>query len=280
MIIWLASYPKSGNTLIRSILATYFFSKDGIFNFDHLYKIGQFPSLDFFKKAGVDISNKEEIFKNYISAQKQLNQQNGTKINFLKTHSSFFANNNISFSNKENTLGAIYIVRDPRNVVTSIAHHYQLTENDALDRMFEKNSFIGKTDTHADIFLSSWNFNYLSWKKLKDNVLFIKYEDLIKNKKETLIKVFKFFEKLGMKNSSFDLAKLDKVIESTEFNKMKKLEENVEFTEAVIDKKTGQRIPFFNLGPKNQWKNFLKAETVKKIENAFKKEMQELGYLL
>ena len=75
MIIWLASYPKSGNTLIRSVLATYFFSKHGIFNFDHLYKIGQFPSLDFFKKAGIDISNKQEIFKNYISAQQQLNQQ-------------------------------------------------------------------------------------------------------------------------------------------------------------------------------------------------------------
>ena len=57
MIIWLASYPKSGNTLIRSILATYFFSNDGVFSFDHLYKIGQFPSLDLFSKAGVDISS-------------------------------------------------------------------------------------------------------------------------------------------------------------------------------------------------------------------------------
>ena len=136
MIIWLASYPKSGNTLLRSILATYFFSDDGIFSFDHLYKIGQFPSIDFFKKAGVDISKREEIFKNYILAQKQLNQENNNKLKFFKTHSCFFSNENSSFSNLENTLGAIYIVRDPRNVVTSMAHHYQLTEKEALKRIF------------------------------------------------------------------------------------------------------------------------------------------------
>jgi len=280
VIIWLASYPKSGNTLLRSILATYFFTKDGIFNFNDLYKIGQFPSLNFFEQAGIDISNKEEIFKNYIRAQKNLIQHNGRKINFLKTHSCFFTNENYSFSNKENTLGAIYIVRDPRNVVSSMKHHYQLTEKDSLERMLDKNLFIEKTNTHADIFLSSWNLNYLSWKKLNDKVMFIKYEDLIHKKKETLIKVFKFFETLGMKKSSLDLAKLEKVIESTEFIKMKKLEQNVEFTESVVDKKTGKKIPFFNLGPKNHWKNILKVETVEKLEKNFKKEMKELGYLL
>ena len=280
MIIWLASYPKSGNTLLRSILATYFFSDDGIFNFNHLYKIGQFPSLNYFEQNGIDTSDKEEIFKNYIKAQKNLIQHSGKKINFLKTHSSFFTNEKYSFTNKENTLGAIYVVRDPRNIVTSIAHHYQLTEKDSLEFMLDKNLFLGKTDTHADIFLSSWNLNYLSWKKLKDRVMIIKYEDLIKKKKETLMNVFNFFETLGMKKSSFDLAKLEKVIESTEFIKMKKLEQNVEFTESVVDKKTGKKIPFFNLGPKNHWKNILKVETVEKLEKNFKKEMKELGYLL
>ena len=280
MIIWLASYPKSGNTLLRSILATYFFSNDGVFNFNDLYKIGQFPSLNFFEQAGVDTTNKEEILKNYIKAQKNLIQNSRSKINFLKTHSSFFTNEKFSFSNKENTLGAIYVVRDPRNVVTSMAHHYQLTEKDSLERILDKNLFIAKTNTHADIFLSSWNLNYLSWKKLRDRVLIIKYEDLIHKKKDILIDVFNFFETLGMKKSSFDLAKLEKVIESTEFDKMKKLEQKVEFTESVVDKKTGKKIPFFNLGPKNHWKDILKVETVEKLEKNFKKEMQELGYLL
>ena len=44
MIIWLASYPKSGNTLLRSMLTAYFYSKDGIFNFELLKNINQFPN--------------------------------------------------------------------------------------------------------------------------------------------------------------------------------------------------------------------------------------------
>ena len=49
MIIWLASYPKSGNTWLRSMLASYFYSQNGVFNFDLLNYIDQFPSFDYFK---------------------------------------------------------------------------------------------------------------------------------------------------------------------------------------------------------------------------------------
>ena len=48
MIIWLASYPKSGNTWVRSFLSAYYYSNDGKFNFSLLKKIRQFPSKDFF----------------------------------------------------------------------------------------------------------------------------------------------------------------------------------------------------------------------------------------
>ena len=52
MIIWLASYPKSGNTLLRSMLSAYLFSNDGIFNFKLLTKIKQFPYNDILKDLG------------------------------------------------------------------------------------------------------------------------------------------------------------------------------------------------------------------------------------
>ena len=66
MIIWLPSYPKSGNTFLRSILSSYFFSKDGEFDFSFLRKIPKFPNKNLFKKFGIDINNEEEIAKNYI----------------------------------------------------------------------------------------------------------------------------------------------------------------------------------------------------------------------
>ena len=53
MIVWIASYPKSGNTWVRSLLSSYLYSNDGIFNFDLLYKIPQFPSKKFLESVNL-----------------------------------------------------------------------------------------------------------------------------------------------------------------------------------------------------------------------------------
>jgi len=74
MIIWLASYPKSGNTLVRSMLSAYNFSNTGEFNFELLKNIKQFPNRNIFNYLVVDTSNKLEIAKNYISAQEEINK--------------------------------------------------------------------------------------------------------------------------------------------------------------------------------------------------------------
>ena len=77
MIIWLASYPKSGNTLLRSMLSAYLFSKDGIFNFELLRNIKQFPNDDILERIGVDADDKNEIIievnKKYFRPTLQIN---------------------------------------------------------------------------------------------------------------------------------------------------------------------------------------------------------------
>ena len=125
MFVWLASYPKSGNTLVRSLLASYFFSKDGIFNFDLIKNIKQFPHAALFESLGFDIKNEKELIKNYIKVQESFNQKNLTQ--FLKTHSYLFNIEGNGFTDLNNTLGAIYIVRDPRNVVTSLANFLDMS---------------------------------------------------------------------------------------------------------------------------------------------------------
>jgi len=75
------------------------------------------------------------------------------------------------------------------------------------------------------------------------------------------------------------MIKLNKALKSTEFDNMKTLEQKETFLEAVVDNKTGKRIPFFNLGPKNNWRNLLDEKNKLKIEKAFNKEMTELGYI-
>ena len=279
MIVWLASYPKSGNTLLRSIFSSYFFSNDGEFKFENLYQISQFPLLKHFIPIGVDINDDEAIFKNFINAQNFINEEKG-KVKFFKTHSSFSKVNNINFTNLQNTLGVIYVVRDPRNVVTSLAHHYDLSIDEAIDTMVDEQKFMSRTDINAKVYAGSWNLNYNSWKIFQQSkrYLLIKYEDLITKKKSVILKIFKFLDSLGMK-LDFDMIKINKVIKTTEFEQMKIKEQKETFTEAMIDKKTGKRKIFFNLGPKNDWRVNLDNKNKEKIEKAFSKEMEELGYL-
>ena len=278
MIIWLASYPKSGNTMLRSMLSAYLFSNDGIFNFELLHNIKQFPNDGFLQKLGIKSGDINSIIKNSIKAQELFNNKNS--VGFVKTHNMLFNfEKKYPFTNFDHSLGVVYIVRDPRNVVTSYAHHYSITVDEAFYQISDKELFLKKTNLHPDVFISSWSLNYLSWKKANIPLLLIKYEDLIKNTKEKLIEVFNFFQTFGMSKSLYDEKKLDNVIKSTQFKNMQKLEKEIGFDESVMDKKTNKKIPFFNLGPSNDWRNKLDTNLANKIERAFSKEMEELGYL-
>jgi hypothetical protein len=75
------------------------------------------------------------------------------------------------------------------------------------------------------------------------------------------------------------MVKLNKSIKSTEFQKLKKLEEEKIFTESMIDNVTGKRRKFFRLGKANNWKLHLDEKFTAIIERKFEKEMIELGYL-
>lgn len=84
MIIWLASYPKSGNTWLRSIVAALMHTDDGEFHFDLLDQIKQFPTKKHFTNFTNDFEDIHEIKKHWVSAQDLINLDN--KVKFFKTH--------------------------------------------------------------------------------------------------------------------------------------------------------------------------------------------------
>jgi len=79
MIIWIASYPKSGNTWVRSLLSSYYFSNDGNFHFNLLKNIDQYPQQKFFKQK---INKPGEISNFWESSQKEIVKKK--KLFFLK----------------------------------------------------------------------------------------------------------------------------------------------------------------------------------------------------
>ena len=129
--------------------------------------------------------------------------------------------------------------------------------------------------------METWNSNYNSWKSFKPigKYLLIKYEDLINDRDLALRKILKFIYNLQGTKFKIDQKKFQNVIETTDFERMKNLEKKDGFFEGKTNTDTGEKIPFFNLGPKNDWKKLLDSKVRNKIEKAFKKEMKELNYL-
>lgn len=263
MITWIASYPKSGNTWVRSFLTNYFSNSDD-FNFQQLENIKKFPKESLFKDLNVNKKDFEHIASNWIPMQSLLNLKN--KITYLKTHNAMMTINNHKFTDSVNTNGFIYIVRDPRDVLISYSSHMSLDVEKTLEIMTGELSY-----SEIDgVIMSSWSTHYNSWKNSDFDKIIVRYEDLVENTKDSFNNIITFLNKTN--DLTINEEKINKAILNTNFKELKKLEENEGFNEAHRNK-------FFRKGKVGQWKDELDIKIVKKIEESFYKEMKDLGYL-
>ena len=277
MIIWIASYPKSGNTWVRSIISSYFFSKTGNFDFSLLKNISLYPSPKYFKNK---INNPGEVSYFWEESQKNIIQKQ--KEIFLKTHNALVAINNKNFTSEKTTLGAIYIVRDPRNILSSLKNHYDFKDyNETLEFMKNKKKYIWdirrKNDFSGFQFLGSWPDHYKSWTQNKNiKTLLVKYEDLEKDCYLTSHKLIEFILLLKGQKNMVDENKLFKSIETTKFDVLRKKELASGFDEIIIinDKKKS----FFFQGPENKWQKNLPKEILFKAEREFKDDLNYFNY--
>ena len=129
-------------------------------------------------------------------------------------------------------------------------------------------------------YLNSWSNHYKSWKNNKNfEILFIKYEDIEKNKEDTFKKIILFVEKITKKNSILNEKKFLNSIKSTNFSNLKNKELNEGFEESVYSNNIGKKINFFNLGFSNRWQKLLPMDIKDKVNEKFKKNLEELNYL-
>tara|TARA_Y100000816_G_scaffold214835_1_gene160061 strand:- start:305 stop:1153 length:849 start_codon:yes stop_codon:yes gene_type:complete len=282
MIFWIASYPKSGNTWLRALLSSYYYSTDGFFDQNLLEQIGQFPEKKYFNGFNYNPQIVTDTSKFWIKAQEKINFDN--KLRFFKTHNVLGAIENNKFTNKGNTIGAIYIVRDPRNIITSIQNHYELDIDEALKFMLSEKKYIHdyhRENDYSDFqFISSWEKNYQSW--IKQNIFptkIIKYEDLNNKTFDTFKEIIKFIEITISSQNSFNRIKAKNSIQSTSFDKMREIENKQGFLESVLSKNYSKKIPFFHLGPKNNWKNIFDQKSQEKLNSIFEENLKELKYI-
>ena len=283
MIFWIASYPKSGNTWLRILLASYFYTKDGIYDEKVLKKIDQFPQKKFFDSFNFDQKIPTDTIKFWIKAQEKINQDK--KLKFFKTHNAFGKLNNFDFTNIENSIGCVYIVRDPRNVITSLKNFYEMNDDQAFKWITNKNQYIYDVHKFETIgysnfqFISSWDTNFESWKIQKQiPIKVIKYEDLLNETYTVFYDVINFINKTINSEEKIFKNKIKNAVNSSLFSKLKEKEKKEGFSEAPKSKLLNSKIPFFNLGPDNNWKKILNNNLKNRLNNTFKKKLKELSY--
>ena len=281
MIIWLASYPKSGNTYVRAFLSAYYFSKDGQFEFSQISNINQFPRKEFLDQNTKSVL---EASKQWMPSQRKIIANK--KIKFLKTHSCLGNYKGNTFTSNETSLGAIYIVRDPRNVFTSLKNHFSYDDEKALQMILDKKGILMSKGYETFSYIGSWASNYLSWFNYKNfRRLFVKYEDLLENKYETFRDIIVFSNTLMNRSEGVDKSKLQKAIETTNFDVLKNKEVKESFNSSDIGFKSWRnnhsenKNLFFNLGPENKWEKKLDKKIKEDIEINFNEEMKNLKYL-
>ena len=278
MIIWIASYPKSGNTWIRSFLAAYYFCNKGVFDIDKLKLIEDYPNKQFFNEK----VKEGEIHKHWEASQIDICNQK--KVKFLKTHNSLITAFGNEFTKPEYSLGVIYVIRDPRNVITSVKNHNDFDTYDEALKYMQNENLVLKDYPHLKNYaktniVNSWRINYRSWLSNKFfRKVTIRYEDMVNNPTETFKKLVIFVNSLMRFSDKIDEEKLYNAIETTNFKSLQEIENTGKFGENVYSLKDNRKIKFFYQGPENDWKKNLDKSMIKKMNEYYKNDLKFFQY--
>ena len=270
-IIWLASYPKSGNTWLRAFLHNllrdpklgYDINRMTDFSFsDSTIEIFKpFLSKPWQEWTIRDITDARWKSQRYICSLKLDDQ-------FVKTHNALIEYMDKPLIYPEFTAGIIYIVRNPLDVAISLAHHYAVSQDEAIDILNSPTNGTMADERLVFEVHRSWDLHVASWtEQVIPNKLVIRYEDMLERPRPTFSKVAKF---LGVKPT---VERLVRAIENSSFDKLKQQESQGGFVE-----KPRKAESFFRVGKANQWRGTLTKEQIDRVVEANREQMKKFGY--
>ena len=281
-IIWITSYPKSGNTFVRAILSSLLYTKNGSFNFsllDLIELFEQIKTFEFINKINKDdyknLQKLEILSKYWLEAQKNIvNKKSINPIyNIFKTHNANLYVNSKIFTLPQFTAGIIYIIRDPREVIISYSKHMGKNIDQTIDIALNEKTAIKPKNNAPTSIISSWDLHYKSWKNTKAPKLILKYEDLLENTLDSIDRIIFFIcDILKINKEDLDNKKLN-TFKTTAIEIFRQHELKFGFNEST------KNTNFFGTAKKNTWKKILTEKQISKIEEKFSTTMQEIGYI-
>ncbi len=275
-IIWIASYPKSGNTWVRAFLHNLLRELSG--NADSVQDINrmnehtawEIPARPYERVLGKSLSaaSRSEIAASRPEVQRRL--ANGRLLPFfVKTHLCFGIDERYPTINLDATRAAIYILRNPLDVAVSYAHHANLSIDATVVNMGL--SGLKTPGSERDVYemLGSWSENVAGWVGLIDRpTLVIRYEDLLSDPVRPFGALARF---LRLEPSE---RQLRAAIEKSSFPELSRQEKERGFIERPPTAKT-----FFREGRAGQWRDVLSPEQVQQVVRTHAPMMQRFGYL-
>jgi len=269
-IIWIASFPKSGNTWTRFLLNALLHRKFELTDLNADAKIsGACTSknlLEPFLSEKTDIVDRLMDRANVL--RKLSESQQPGKILLMKTHSALVEYMKTPQLPLDVTKAAVLVVRNPFDVLCSCMNHFGFNQEEAFNYMDKIASSISETDKHLPVLTTSWDGYTNSW-LLNSNfpLLLLRYEDLMSHPFTQAMRICKFFKLTPTENE------IIAAIQATSFGNMKKLETDNGFREA-----SAKGEGFFFKGEVGYFKEVLSQETIDKVAARFGESMKKIGY--
>jgi len=271
-IIWLASYPKSGNTWLRAFLHNFMRNAQAPIEPNRLNELTLGDGQERFFLPFTGGRPTVELELTQIAAlrskvQAALAASSPDSV-FVKTHNWLGADHGVPCIDMRYTAGAIYVVRNPLDVVLSLADHFGLSIDQAIAQMADAQARTATQVPQLRQRLSTWSGHVSSWVDGFPKPLHVmRYEDMLSKAVPTFTKLARF---LGLQGSR---QRIERAIRFSSFDTLQSMESSKGFVE-----RSSHSQRFFRQGKAGQWPEVLSGDQVRRVVQAHRAQMTRFGY--
>jgi hypothetical protein len=270
-IVWLASYPKSGNTWTRVFVQNYQ-NPAGPTDISQLTitNAAQHALFDQFGTVEVSELTDEEVQALRPALYRAMASATPDSL-FLKVHDAFSTTpEGVPVFPPEATRAVIYIIRNPCDVAVSLAHHFGTSLSEAVSMLCRDDAVVSDRAGHCRQHLRSWSGHVKSWMDASElHACAVRYEDLLADPVRAFTRI------LTAVGLGVDQQRLLRAIEDSSFERLQTQERAAGFTE----RHPKATAPFFRSGRSGDWRNHLVSAQVRRIVDAHGEVMQRFDYL-
>jgi hypothetical protein len=271
-IVWLASYPKSGNTWLRAFLHNLLRNPEEAYDINRIadFTLGDSDLRWYLGPIGRPPGDwtREEVGRVRASVHATMTGAFPDSV-FVKTHNALVADRTGPMITLAETAAAIYLVRNPLDVAVSFADHLGKSLDETIDFMADPGAESLNTERAVYQIYRSWSEHVLSWTERPHPGLHVlRYEDMLAEPTGTFRAVARF---LGLDPPR---PRLERAIRRSSFRVLQEQERRHGFAE-----RSPLAAKFFREGKAGQWRRALTPEQADRMVASHRRQMERFGYL-